>query len=78
MLQIRAELMMFGAPIKEVRLMKRKDTGEPQTRSAPLHPGLQALFDVQSLAALGLAIISQGKLGVALIGQTGPTSEVQL
>ncbi len=26
--QIRAELMMFGAPIKEVRLMKRKDTGE--------------------------------------------------
>jgi RNA-binding protein 5/10 len=24
---IRAELMMFGAPIKEVRLMKRKDTG---------------------------------------------------
>ena len=27
-LQIRAELMMFGAPIKEVRLMKRKDNGE--------------------------------------------------
>ena len=27
-IQIRAELMMFGAPVKEVRLMKRKDTGE--------------------------------------------------
>ena len=26
--QIRAELMMFGMPIKDVRLMKRKDTGK--------------------------------------------------
>ena len=26
--QIKAELMLFGAPVKDVRLMKRKDTGE--------------------------------------------------
>lgn len=26
--QIRAELMMLGTPVKDVRLMRRKDTGE--------------------------------------------------
>lgn len=33
---IRAELMLFGAPIKEVRLMKRKDTGYNAT-AQPIH-----------------------------------------
>ena len=47
-LQIRAELMMFGAPIKEVRLMKRKDNGT----------NLTLLFHAISLISRTLCLLS--------------------
>ncbi len=37
-LQIRAQLMLFGAPIREVRLMRKKETGEARATRGRLSP----------------------------------------